>query len=70
MQRCVMPHPVAGSEPRSSLFLIGVVEDDAECVTLPRAQAANSVPQVDPIGTARSLNRTMMHGEGYAVTLA
>ena len=69
MQRCVMPHPVAGSEPRFSLFLICVVEDNADCVPLPRAQVANSMPQVNPIGTARSLNRTMMHCERYAITL-
>ena len=28
------------------------------------------MPQVDPIGAPRSLNRAMMHGESYAITLA
>jgi hypothetical protein len=45
------------------------MEDNAGCVTLPRAQAANAMPQVNPIGTARSLNRAMMHCERYAITL-
>ena len=55
--------------PRRAL-LGAVVEDNAECVTLPRAQAANPVPQVYPVGAPRSLNRAMMHGECYAITLA
>jgi hypothetical protein len=45
------------------------MEDNAGCMPLPRAQAANAVPQVNAIGTARSLNRTMMHCERDAVTL-
>jgi hypothetical protein len=63
----------ARSEPWSSIksrpFLVCVMEDNAGCMPLPRAQAANAMPQINAIGTARSLNRTMMHCERYAVTL-
>jgi hypothetical protein len=51
-------------------LLVGVVENDAGCVALPRSQAANPVPQLDPIGATRPLNRAMMNGKRYSITLA
>jgi hypothetical protein len=51
-------------------LLVGVVENDAGCVALPRAQAANAVPQVDPVGAPRPLNRAMVHGKRYSIPLA
>ena len=38
-------------------------------MTMPRANAADAVPKVDPIHTARALHRTLMDGEDNRVTL-
>src|ERR1700678_4270058 len=48
---------------------IGVVEDDACCVTLSRPQTTHAMPKVDPIGAPSSLNWAMMHGKGYGISL-
>src|ERR1044072_9862155 len=47
----------------------GVVEDDADRVPLARSDAADSMPQVDPVVTPRTSDRPMMHGENHGVTL-
>ena len=49
---------------------LGVMEDDADGMAMPRTQAADTMPQVDAIRPARALHRAMMHREGYSVTLA
>ena len=45
------------------------MEDDTERVTMPRANAADAVPKLDPVHTARALHRTVMDGEDNRVAL-
>ena len=51
-------------------FLVGVVKDDSNGVTLPRAKPAHTVPKVDAIDSPRSLDRPMTHRERHGVALA
>lgn len=46
-----------------------VVEDDADRVTIPRAHAADTMPEVDPIHPARALDRALMDGEDDRIPL-
>ena len=55
---------------RRAWFLVGVVEDDSNGVSLARAKPAHTVPKVDAIGSARPLDRPMTHRERYCVALA
>ena len=45
------------------------MENDADCVTAPRADAANAVTQVHAIRTARTLHRPVVNRENNAVAL-
>ena len=49
--------------------LIRIVKDDTNGMSLPASQATDSVPEVHTIGTASSLHRPMMHGEGHSIAL-
>ena len=51
-------------------FSRGVVENDADRVTMPRTKAAHAVTQVDSIEPARALHRPMVDGEHHGVTLS
>jgi len=55
---------------RRAWFLVGVVEDDSNGVSLARAKAAHTVPKVDAIGPTRPLDRPMTHRERHRITLA
>ncbi len=59
----------AGNAVSVSLSL-RVVENDAERVAVSRPDAADAVPEIDPIHAASALNRSMMNREHDAVTLA
>jgi hypothetical protein len=50
-------------------LLVGIMKDDANGVSLPRAQAAHAIPKVHSIGSARPLNWTMVNREGYSISL-
>lgn len=45
------------------------MEDDAYCMTLPRAYAAHTVPKIDAVHTTSALHRAVMDGENDCVTL-
>ena len=45
------------------------MKDHADGVTAAGAQPAHAVTEVDAIGAARALHRTMMHGKRDRVTL-
>jgi hypothetical protein len=47
-----------------------VVEDHPDCVTAAGAQAADAVAQIDPINTARTVDRTVVDGEDHRIALA
>src|SRR4029077_3073143 len=47
-----------------------IVENDAERLTMSRPDAADAVPQIDPIRAASALHGTMMNREHNAVTPA
>ena len=53
----------------SSVLLHRVMEDDADCMTVTRADAAYTVPEIDAVHTARALHRAVMDGENNCVTL-
>jgi hypothetical protein len=45
------------------------MEDDAHCVPDSRPEAADSMPEIDSIYSARTLNRSMMNRECHGITL-
>ena len=47
-----------------------VVEDDADRVPVPRPNAADPVPEIDPIHSAAAPHRPMVDREDDAVTLS
>ena len=49
--------------------LCRVVENDADCMTMPRPNAADAVPQVYAIRAARTLHRPVVNRENNAVSL-
>src|SRR5260370_14273065 len=51
------------------LPLCRVVENDADCMTVSRPDAADAVPQVDAIRAARTLNGPVMNCENNGVAL-
>jgi hypothetical protein len=51
-------------------FSRGVVENDANRVTMTRTKAAHAVTQVDPIHPTCALHRPMVDGEHQGVTLS
>jgi hypothetical protein len=51
-------------------LLVGVVKDDSNGVTLPRAKPAHTMPKVDAIGSPRSMDRPMTHCKRHRVALA
>src|SRR6202011_58979 len=62
-----MTSPGSSSQVRR---LCRVVENNADCVTLPRPDAADAVPQVHAIRTARALHGPVVNRENNAVALA
>jgi hypothetical protein len=73
-QQCLIPHLALPRFPNSFKvihpFSRGVVENDANCVTMTRTKAAHAVTQVDPIHPAGALHRPMVDGEHHGVTLS
>src|SRR5258708_13478401 len=80
LRRIVAPGPTGSS--LSSIFegssnriivmglpLRRVVENDADCMTVSRPDAADAVPQVDAIRAARTLNGPVMNCENNSVAL-
>jgi hypothetical protein len=51
------------------VFLYSVVENDADCVTVPRPDAVDAVPQVYAIRAARTLHGPVMNCENNAISL-
>jgi hypothetical protein len=47
----------------------GVVEDDAERVTMPCADAAHAMSKVDPIHASSACHGTLVDGEDHGITL-
>jgi hypothetical protein len=45
------------------------MKDDANCMTTPRTQTADTVSKIDAISAARAAHRTIVHGKGYGVPL-
>src|SRR5258708_39112445 len=45
------------------------MENDADCMPVPRPDAADAVPQVYAIGAARTLHGTIVNRENNAVSL-
>jgi hypothetical protein len=46
-----------------------IMENDANGVTHPGAQAADAVSEIDAVGPFRSLNRPIVHGESHCIAL-
>ena len=51
-------------------FSRGIVENDANCVTMSRTKAADAMAQIDSIEPALALHRPMVDGEHHGVTLS
>ncbi len=45
------------------------MENDAYCMTMPRADAAHTVPEIDAVHTTSALHRAVMDRENDCVTL-
>ena len=45
------------------------MENDANGMTVPGTDAADPMPQIDPIDSMRPLHRTVMDGESYGIAL-
>src|SRR3984893_8535935 len=58
--QCALPRPC---------YLCRIMKDDAECVPMTGAQAAHSMPNIDPVGTACAPPRPMVHGEDHGFAL-
>jgi hypothetical protein len=50
--------------------LLGIVEDDAKRMAVSRAQATDTVPKIDAIGSPLTRHRAVMDGKGHSITLA
>src|SRR5436190_524275 len=45
------------------------MENDADCMTVPRADAAHPVPEIDAVHAAGALHRAVPDGEHHRITL-
>jgi hypothetical protein len=64
----VIPHSAAGF--RLNTWASGcVMKNDPYRMTMTRAQAAHTVPQIDPVYPSRTLHWPMMHGKQDGVSL-
>jgi hypothetical protein len=52
------------------ITLVGIVEDDAQGMSLSGAQSAHSMPEIDTIGSPRTADRAMMDCEGNRISSA
>src|SRR6185437_9099398 len=63
------PHPARFARRREYIVSPRVVEDDAQRVPAPGAQAADAVAHIHAIITLRTFRRPVMHRERHRVSL-